>query len=281
MTAPRFPGDEALLGPGETVLLIDRKQRRYLVELAAGGEFHYHGGAIVHDDMLGQPEGVRVRSAKGNYVRVYRPTAGDWTVKAPRGAQVVYPKDQALIVGLTDIGPGMTVVEAGAGSGALTCALLNAVGERGQVISFEIRDDHADVAERNVDRRFGGMPANWSLRRGDVAADLADVRCHRIVLDLLEPWEVCKTAVTALFPGGILCAYTPTVPQVMRLHEALLDDGRWGRTQTVEALLRPWHVAGLAVRPNHRMVAHTAFLTTTHRLPESSPTEGDIRGSAV
>lgn len=267
---PRFPGDEALLGTGETVLLIDRKERRYLVTLASGGEFHYHGGAIAHDDMLGQPEGVRVRSAKGNYVRVYRPTAGDWTVKSPRGAQVVYPKDQALIVGLADIGPGMTVVEAGAGSGALTCALLRAGGERGRVISFELRDDHADVAERNVARRFGGMPDNWSLRRADMVAGMADVRCHRVVLDLLEPWELCKTSASALFPGGILCAYTPTVPQVMKLHEALLDDGRWGRTQTVEALIRPWHVAGLAVRPNHRMVAHTAFLTTTHRLPEGA-----------
>lgn len=278
---PRFPGDEALLASGETVLLIDRKGRRYLVTLAAGGEFHFHSGAIAHDDMLGRPEGVRVRSTKGSHVRVYRPTAGDWTVKSPRGAQVVYPKDQALIIGLADIGPGMTVVEAGAGSGALTCTLLRAVGDRGQVISFEIRDDHADVAERNVARRFGGMPANWSLRRADVVAGLADVRCHRIVLDLLEPWEVGKASASALFPGGILCAYTPTVPQVMELYEALTDDGRWGRTETVEALIRPWHVAGLAVRPNHRMVAHTAFLTTTHRLPESSPAHHDIRGSQV
>jgi tRNA (adenine57-N1/adenine58-N1)-methyltransferase len=264
----RFPGDAALLGPGEPVLLVDRKGRRYLITLEPGGQFHYHSGSITHDDVLGQPEGVRVRSTKGGWVRVFRPTAADWTVKAPRGAQVVYPKDQALIVGLADIGPGMTVVEAGAGSGALTCALLRAVGDHGQVISFELRDDHADIAERNVVRRFGEAPPNWSLRRGDVAGGLEELSCHRVVLDLLEPWEVCKPSASALFPGGILCAYTPTVPQVMRLHEALIEDGRWGGTETVEALLRPWHVAGLAVRPDHRMVGHTAFLTFARRLPE-------------
>jgi tRNA (adenine57-N1/adenine58-N1)-methyltransferase len=263
-----FPGDPALLGPGETVQLIDRKGRRYLITLEPGAQYHYHSGAIAHDDVLGQPEGARIRSTKGGWVRVFRPTAADWTVKAPRGAQVVYPKDQALIVGLADIGPGMTVVEAGAGSGALTCALLRAVGERGQVISFEVRDDHADIAERNVIRRFGVAPPNWSLRRGDVVSGLEELSCHRVVLDLLEPWEVCKPSATALFPGGILCAYTPTVPQVMRLHEALLEDGRWGGTETVEALLRPWHVAGLAVRPDHRMVGHTAFLTFARRLPD-------------
>jgi tRNA (adenine57-N1/adenine58-N1)-methyltransferase len=267
---PRFPGDAALLGPGETVLLVDRKGRRYLITLEPGTQFHYHGGAIAHEEVLGQPEGVRVRSTKGGWVRVFRPTASDWTVKAPRGAQVIYPKDQALIVGLADIGPGMTVVEAGAGSGALTCALLRAVGEHGRVISFEIRDDHADVAERTVVRRLGGMPSNWSLRRGDVVAGLAQVPCHRVVLDLLEPWEACKAAAAALSPGGILCTYTPTVPQVMRVHEALIDDGRWAAMETVEALLRPWHVTGLAVRPNHRMVAHTAFLTFARRLPDVS-----------
>jgi len=270
MTVRRFPGDAAPLEAGETVLLIDRKQRRYLVELTAGGEFHYHGGAVAHDDMIGHTEGLLVRSAKNTQMRVFRPTAADWTVKAPRGAQVIYPKDQALIVGLTDIRPGMTVVEAGAGSGALTCALLDAVGDAGRVISFELRDDHANVAERNVARRHGAGPANWTLHRGDVVAGLADVACHRIVLDLLEPWEVCKSAATALHPGGLLCAYTPTVPQVMRLHEALAEDPRWAAAETVEALLRPWNVAGLSVRPAHRMVAHTAFLTIVRRLAEQA-----------
>ncbi len=269
MSRPRFAGDAAPLAVGETVLLIDRKRRRYLVDLEAGGEFHYHGGAVAHDDILGRPEGSLVRSARNSQLRAFRPTAADWTVKAPRGAQVVYPKDQALIVGLTDIGPGMTVVEAGAGSGALTCALLDAVGSEGRVISFELRDDHAAVAERNVVRRHGSMPANWTLHRGDVVAGLPGVACHRVVLDLLEPWEVCKAAAAALHPGGLLCAYTPTVPQVMRLHEAFADDPRWGEAETVESLLRPWNVSGLSVRPAHRMVAHTAFLTIVRRLPDA------------
>lgn len=270
MTVRRFPGDAALLTAGETVLLIDRKQRRYLIDLEDGGEFHYHGGAVAHDDIIGAPEGTLVRSARNTQLRVFRPTAADWTLKAPRGAQVIYPKDQALIVGLTDIRPGMTVVEAGAGSGALTCALLDAVGDTGRVVSFELRDDHADVAERNVVRRYGGAPATWTLRRGDVVAGLAEVTCHRIVLDVLEPWEACKPAASALHPGGLLCAYTPTVPQVMRLHEALDEDPRWGTADTVEALLRPWNVAGLSVRPAHRMVAHTAFLTIVRRLADEA-----------
>ncbi|HUH07518.1 MAG TPA: methyltransferase domain-containing protein, partial [Egibacteraceae bacterium] len=195
----------------------------------------------------------------------------DWTVKAPRGAQVVYPKDQAMIISLADIGPGATVVEAGAGSGALTSALLRAVGERGRVISYELRDDHADIAERNVHERFGGPPPNWELRRGDVAqglADRPDEACDRIVLDLVDPAAVLKAAADALNPGGILLSYTPTVPQVMRLREALDADPAWGLAATVETFVRGWHVDGLAVRPNHRMVAHTAFLTTVRRLAD-------------
>lgn len=274
MSRRHFAGDAAALAAGETVLLIDRKRRRYLVDLADGGEFHYHGGAVAHDDIIGRSEGTLVRSAKNAQLRVFRPTAADWTVKAPRGAQVVYPKDQALIVGLTDIRPGMTVVEAGAGSGALTCALLDAVGNDGRVVSFEIRDDHADVAERNVHRRRGDVSDRWTLHRADVVAGLADVACHRVVLDLLEPWEVAKAAATALHPGGLLCAYTPTVPQVMRLHEAFAGDDRWGDAETVEALLRPWNVDGLSVRPAHRMVAHTAFLTVARRLSDPAQDDG-------
>lgn len=278
MTRQHFAGDAATLAAGETVLLIDRKRRRYLVDLEDGGEFHYHGGAVAHDDIIGGVEGTLVRSAKNTQLRVFRPTAADWTVKAPRGAQVVYPKDQALIVGLTDIHPGMTVIEAGAGSGALTCALLDAVGTDGRLISFEVRDDHADVAERNVRRRRGDTGDRWTLHRADVIAGLDGLTCHRIVLDLLEPWEVAKAAATALHPGGLLCAYTPTVPQVMRLHEAFADDDRWGDAETVEALLRPWNVAGLSVRPAHRMVAHTAFLTIARRLADpvaDTATEGE------
>ena len=265
---PRPPGHPEPLQAGDAVLLIDRKGRRYLQTLAAGGEFHYHAGVVAHDDLIGSTEGSSVRSSKGSRLLALRPTGSDWTLKAPRGAQVIYPKDQAMIVTLGDIAPGTTVVEAGAGSGALTCALLRAVGPVGQVTSFEVRAEHAQVAERNVAARFGGHPDWWELVVGDVVDGLAGRRCNRVVLDLLEPWDVLKPAAEALHPGGVLVAYTPTIPQVMRLREALAADARWGWAETVETLVRGWHVDGLAVRPDHRMVAHTAFLTTVRRLAE-------------
>ena len=263
---PRHAGHADALAAGDVVVLVDRKGRRYLVTLSDGATFHYHGGAVAHDDLIGRPEGLGVRSARGTHLLALRPTAADWTLKSKRGAQVVYPKDQAMIVGLADIGPECTVVEAGAGSGALSSALLRAVGERGRVISFEVREDHAAVAARNVAARFGGHPETWELRVGDVVDGLGEVACDRLVLDLLEPDTALPAGAAALRPGGILCAYTPTVPQVMRLREALDADGRWGLAETVETLVRGWHVDGLAVRPDHRMVAHTAFLTTARRL---------------
>ncbi|QBI22157.1 tRNA (adenine-N1)-methyltransferase [Egibacter rhizosphaerae] len=265
---PRHAGHPEPFGPGEVALLVDRKERRYLVTLATGGTFHYHGGAVAHDDLLGAAEGSRVRSAKGTTLLALRPTAGDWTLKAKRGAQVVYPKDQAMIVGLADIAPGCTVIEAGAGSGALTAALLRAVGPNGRVVSFELREDHATVAARSIADRFGTHPPNWTLEVADVVERLPGLSCDRLVLDLLEPDRIVPIAVEALHSGGILCAYTPSVPQVMRLREALDADRRWGLAQTVETLLRTWHVEGLAVRPDHRMVAHTAFLTTVRRLAD-------------
>lgn len=269
MTTVRYPGHPDPLSAGDKVLLVDRKQRRYLLTLEPGKDFHFHAGIIRHDDLIGQPEGSRVRSTKGSVLLVLRPTSAEWTVKAPRGAQVVYPKDQAMILMQADIAPGATVVEAGAGSGALTSALLRAVGPDGRVLSFELRDEHADIAERNVADRFGGHPQNWELRRGDVVEGLAGVVCDRIVLDLLDPSEVLKVAVESLRPGGILLAYTPTIPQVMRLREGLDAEPRWGLVQTTETLVRTWHVDGLAVRPDHRMVAHTAFLTSARRLPSA------------
>lgn len=263
----RHPGHADPLSAGDKVLLVDRKERRYFLTLEPGKEFHFHAGLIPHDAIIGQPEGCRVRSTKGSTLLVLRPTSAEWTVKAPRGAQVVYPKDQAMILMQADITPGVTVVEAGAGSGALTSALLRAVGPEGCVLSFELRDEHAEIAERNVTERFGGPPPNWELRRGDVIEGLVGVTCDRIVLDLLDPAEVLKVAADSLRPGGILLAYTPTVPQVMRLRESLDADPRWGLPQTTETLVRTWHVDGLAVRPDHRMVAHTAFLTSARRLP--------------
>ncbi len=265
--APVLPGTDAPLTAGELVVLIDRKRRRYLVTLEPGAEWHSHAGLVPHDALIGVAEGTAVRTNRNMEVVVLRPTREDFVLKMKRGAQVVYPKDQAMIVAGADIRPGCTVIEAGAGSGALTLALLAAVGPTGRVISFERRDDHARIARRNVVRFLGVEPDNWELVEDDVVTGLAGRRAHRVVLDLLEPWAVVDAVAEVLPPGGIVVTYTPTVPQVMRVTEAFWDDGRFTDVRTDETLVRGWDVDGLAVRPKHRMVAHTAFLTTARRVP--------------
>lgn len=274
MTEPRsqqagavLPGTDAPLAAGELVVLVDRKRRRYLVTLEPGQEWHSHAGVVTHDELIGSTEGTAVRTTKGMEVIVLRPTREEYVLKMKRGAQVVYTKDQAMIVAAADVRPGATVVEAGAGSGALTLALLAAVGPAGRVISVELREDHLAHARRNVARFLGAEPDNWEVHLGDVVDVLADIRAHRVVLDLLEPWRVVGAAAAAVPPGGIVCAYTPTVPQVMRLTDACWEDGRYHDVRTTETLVRGWDVDGLAVRPAHRMVAHTAFLTTARRVP--------------
>ena len=263
-----IPGTDAPLAAGERVLLLDRKRRRYLVVLEQGEQWHSHAGALAHDDLIGEVEGTTVRTNRNMELVAFRPTRDDLTKKLPRGAQVVYPKDQAMIVASADVQPGCTVVEAGAGSGALTTALLAAVGPSGRVISCEVRDDHADIALRNVAQAHGGAPpVHWQLHRRSVGEVLRETRAHRVVLDLLDPWSFVGDAAWCLPPGGILLAYMPTITQVMRLNETLWEDGRWTDLATTETLVRSWDVDGLAVRPAHRMVAHTAFLTTARRVP--------------
>lgn len=264
---PVLPGTDAPLAPGELVVLSDRRKRRYLVTLSPGGEWHSHSGLVPHDELIGAVEGTAVRTNRNMEVVVLRPTREDYVLKMKRGAQVVYPKDQAMIVATADIRPGCTVVEAGAGSGALSMALLAAVGPTGRLVSYERREDFAAIAERNVTGFLGGMPANWELRRADLADELASLRAHRVVLDLLPPWTVTRAAADALAPGGIVLAYLPSVPQVMRFTDELWADGRYADVRTSETFVRPWDVDGLAVRPAHRMVAHTAFLTTARRVP--------------
>jgi tRNA (adenine57-N1/adenine58-N1)-methyltransferase catalytic subunit len=264
---PVLPGTDAPLAAGELVVLTDRKGRRYLVDLVAGAEWHSHAGLVAHDELIGVSEGTAVRTNRNMEVTVLRPTREDFVLKMKRGAQVVYPKDQAMIVAAADVRPGCTVVEAGAGSGALSLALLAAVGPTGRVLSFERRDDHARVAVRNVERFHGSRPDNWELVVGDLADHLAELRAHRLILDMLEPWAMVEAAGKALPPGAIMLAYMPTVPQVMRFTDAVWADGRFSDVKTTETLVRPWDLDGLAVRPAHRMVAHTAFLTTARRVP--------------
>lgn len=258
------------LQPGEKVLLIDSRDRRYLVSLATGKQFHSHAGSVDHDALIGLPEGSAVRTSGGAKLTAYRPTLADFVLKMPRGAQVVYPKDVALILVYADIFPGATVVEAGSGSGSLTLALSRAVGESGRVISYELREDHHAQAAANVASWYegsgGGKPENVELRVGDVFSDLDDgLASDRMVLDLPEPWHAVGTSTGALRAGGILCCYLPTIPQVSQLVETMRRGG-FGRMVTMESLLRTWNVDGQSVRPDHRMVAHTGFVVTGRKL---------------
>lgn len=261
---------------GDRVQLTDAKGRHYTMLLSPGGEFHTHRGAIAHDDVIGAPEGSVVTSTNGDPFLVLRPLLIDYVLSMPRGAQVIYPKDAAQIVHEGDIFPGATVLEAGAGSGALTCSLLRAVGPTGRVISYEVRDDHAVHAARNVDTFFGERPDNWDL----VIADLADYdgpQADRVVLDMLSPWDVLDTVAKALVPGGVLMVYVATVTQLSRIVEALRQQQCWTEPRSWETLQRGWDVVGLAVRPQHNMRGHTAFLVSARRLAPGTVTPTPLR----
>ncbi|HEY3894305.1 MAG TPA: tRNA (adenine-N1)-methyltransferase [Pseudonocardiaceae bacterium] len=254
--------------PGDRVQLTDPRGRRHTVVLEPGAQFHTHRGALAHDDLLGLPEGSVVSSAAGTRYLALRPLLADYVLSMPRGAQVIYPKDAAQIVMWGDIFPGARVLEAGAGSGALTCSLLRAVGERGSVLSYEQRSDHAEHAQRNVERFFEAPVPNWQLRVADLSSHPADHAVDRVVLDMLNPWEVLPTVSAALVPGGVLTVYVVTTTQLSRVAEALREAGCYTEPQAWETLHRPWYLVGLAVRPEHRMVAHTAFLLTARRLAQ-------------
>ncbi len=265
---------------GDRVQLTDPKGRRYSLVLAEGGQYHTHRGGIRHDDVIGKAEGSVIISAGGTAYLALRPLLADYVLAMPRGAQVIYPKDAAQIIMFGDIFPGARVLEAGAGSGALTCSLLRAVGPTGSVLSYEVRDDHAEHARRNVTEFFGSSPENWRLTIGNVAEHGGEV--DRVVLDMVSPWDVLPAVAESLIPGGVLLCYVATTTQLSKVTEALREQQRWTEPHAWESLLRPWHVVGLAVRPEHRMVAHTAFLVTTRKLadgvvpprPQRRPTRG-------
>jgi tRNA (adenine57-N1/adenine58-N1)-methyltransferase catalytic subunit len=252
---------------GDQVQLTDPKGRQHRLVLAPGKSFHTHRGRLLHDDLIGQPEGSLVTSAGGTPYIALRPLLADYTVSMSRGAAVVYPKDAAQILCVADVFPGATVIEAGAGSGALSCWLLRAVGETGRVISFERRPEFAEIAEANVERYFGGPHPAWELVVGDLdPAGLAGV--DRVVLDMLSPWEHVQAAATMLEPGGVLCCYVATTTQLARTVTAVREQGNFAEPAASETLQRGWHVDGLAVRPEHRMVGHTGFLITARRLAD-------------
>lgn len=244
---------------GDMVLLEDSKRRRHMITLTEEGEFHTHTGVVPHRALLGQEEGVTVRTTRGSRLTALRPTLAEYVLKMPRGAQVIYPKDLGPIIMLADIFPGARILESGVGSGALTMTLLRAVGPTGHVLGYELRDDFADRARRNVEGFLGpDVPLDIEVRDIYEGIDATDL--DRIVLDLPEPWRVVEHAAKALRPGGILLSYLPTIGQVGLLREAIADSP-FGMAESLEVLQRTWHVEGQSIRPDHRMVAHTGFLT--------------------
>ena len=254
-------GDRSLLGVGERVLLVDAKERRYLITLRTGASFHTHVGIIDHDDLIGVPEGSTVIGSTGRRFLVVRPTLSDAVLKMPRGAQVIYPKDLGAILIEADIAPGMRVLEAGVGSGALSMTLLRAGAD---VVGYELREDFAERARSNVEAMVG-PGARYRVEIRDVYVGIEEEGLDRILLDLPEPWQVLPHALKALRPGGILCAYLPSINQTSQLRNAL-DQSGFGMASTLEVLHRTWHVEARSVRPDHRMVGHTGFLTTARLL---------------
>jgi len=255
---------------GDRVQLTGPKGRMNTITLEAGKVFHTHRGTLAHDALLGLDDGSVVASSNGDQYLALRPLLSDFVMSMPRGAAIVYPKDAAQILGLADIFPGATVVEAGVGSGALSLWLLRGIGPEGRLMSFERREEFAEIARSNVAGFLGEEPGNWSVEVGDLAEALPEAAepgsVDRVVLDMLAPWECLDAVSTALAPGGVLICYVATVTQLSRVAEAIRDTGHFTHPDPVETLVRGWHVEGLAVRPDHRMVGHTGFLITARRL---------------
>ena len=251
---------------GDRVQLTDQKGKIYSITITPGKEWHTHKGWIVHDDLIGLPEGSVVSTSAGLKFTAFIPLLTDYVLSMPRGATIVYPKDAALIVGFADIFPGARVLEAGVGSGALTLSLLRAVGPTGSVHSVERREEFAANATSNIENYFGSRPANWSLAIGSVQEQEFDHEFDRVILDMLAPWECVEMAAKVLRPGGVFMAYVATTTQLSATAEALKDDGHFTEPESFESMVRGWHHEGLAVRPQQRMIGHTGFLIFSRRM---------------
>lgn len=277
MSTPRRSGPFV---EGDWVRLTDPKGRRHNIALAPGTEFSTKKGQIRHDDIIGQPEGIVVETSLGHPYQAFRPLLFEYVVSMPRGAAIIYPKDAAQIITMADIFPGARVVEAGAGSGSLTTYLLRAVGPGGHVGSYELREDFALTALRNVEQVMGESPAGWTLTVGDVRTAMVESAVDRLILDMVDPWSCVPLASERLVPGGIVCAYVATTTQLSRFVETLRADGGFTEPHAWETLVRDWHLEGLAVRPDHKMNGHTAFLVTARRMAPGHRSLGKSRRPA-
>lgn len=270
MTDTRTQRPSGPFREGDRVQLTGPKGRLHTVTLRQDGELHTHQGVLRHRDLIGLPDGSVLANSSGHEYLALRPLLRDFAMSMPRGAAIIYPKDAAQIVMQADIFPGATVVEAGVGSGALSLSLLRAIGSDGRLISFERREDFAEVARGNVETFFGGTPDTWSVVVGDLLEALPihaePGSVDRVVLDMLAPWECIDVVADALTPGGVVLCYVATATQLSRVAEYIRATGLFTEPDASETMVRGWHVEGLAVRPDHRMVAHTGFLITARRL---------------
>ena len=258
--------NDGFFAEGDRIQLTDPKGKMYTFTITPGKEWHTHKGWIVHNDLIGLPEGSVVSTSAGLKFTAFKPLLGDFVLSMPRGATIVYPKDAAMILGVADVFPGAKVIEAGVGSGALTISLLRAIGENGTLCSFERREDFAQIATENVETYFGYKPNNWHLSIGSVQESNTEKKFDRVILDMLAPWECVPFAADVLRPGGVFLAYVATTTQLSATADSLKEDGRFTEPLSSETIVRDWHHEGLAVRPMQRMIGHTGFLIVSRRM---------------
>jgi tRNA (adenine57-N1/adenine58-N1)-methyltransferase len=258
--------NDGYFSEGDRIQLTDPKGKMYTFTITAGKEWHTHKGWIVHNELIGLPEGSVVSTSAGLKFTAFKPLLGDFVLSMPRGATIVYPKDAAMIIGVADVFPGAKVIEAGVGSGALSISLLRAIGKDGKLFSFERREDFAEIARENVKTYFGSIPSQWQLEVGSVQESSTNEKYDRVILDMLAPWECVAFAADVLRPGGVFLAYVATTTQLSATAEALKEDGRFTEPLSSETIVRDWHHEGLAVRPMQRMIGHTGFLIVSRRM---------------
>ncbi len=259
----RTPG---YFAAGDRIQLTDPKGKLYSFTITPGKEWHTHKGWIVHDELIGLPEGSVVSTTAGLKFTAFIPLLSDFVLSMPRGATIVYPKDAAMIIGVADVYPGAHVLEAGVGSGALSLSILRAIGSEGTLDSFERREDFAEIARSNVSNYFGVLPQQWSLTIGSVQDVSGEKMYDRVILDMLAPWECVEMAARVLRPGGVFLAYVATTTQLSATAEALKNDSHFTEPESSETIVRGWHHEGLAVRPQQRMIGHTGFLIQSRRM---------------